>query len=260
MASKLTQSGARRPLEVPNAPPAIWRAFAAQAAWKSWVMVALLGVIGLLLIANIQLARRPPEYVLVDNVTGDATLVRHSLATDALLRFLAEKTAPPKVSIVRFTRDFLHLALAVNSSTVEANWPAALGMMSAQLRAKVMAEPTAQKLVETYKSVGRKTELHFDALELLDRTDTLLAVRAVITRRVGPLIDDNPGQGTVQDRVQVDVVEEIVPPTVERPDGLQVVEWRLAKLEGGASPAGALAAPSVPVAATEPAGGPPHAQ
>jgi hypothetical protein len=203
--------------------------------------VALLGVVVLLVIANIRLASRPPEYVIVDGATGDATLVKHSLSTDALLRFIAERTKPPKVAIVRFTRDFLHLALAVNSSTIEANWPAALALMSPSLRAKLEAESTAQKLVETYKVAQRKTELKFESLEILDRTDSLFAVRAVMSRRVSPLLDNGSGPRS-EDRIQVDVVEEIVPATVDRPDGLQVVEWRLAKLETTNSPAAAAAA------------------
>lgn len=223
---------------IPNAPPAIWRAFAAQAAWKSWVIVGLLGIIGLQGIVTIRLATRPPEYVVVDGATGDATLVKHSLSTDALLRFIAEKTKPPKLAVVRFTRDFLHLALAVNSSTIEANWPAALRLMSPALRSKLEAESTAQKLVETYRVAERKTDLEFESLELVDRTESLLAVRAVIRRRVSPLLISMAGS-VLEDRVQVDVVEEIIVPGVDHPDGLQVVEWRIAKLEtawGGANP------------------------
>ena len=52
----------------------------------------------------------PPEVVLLD-AAGDATPVRRTVATDALLKFLADRTRPPDVAVVRFTRDFLHLAL-----------------------------------------------------------------------------------------------------------------------------------------------------
>lgn len=238
------------PGSIPSAPPAIWRAFAAQAAWKSWVIVALLGIIGLQAIANIRLATRPPEYVVVDGNTGEAALVKHSLSTDALLRFIADKTKPPKLAVVRFTKDFLHLALAVNSSTIDANWPAALRLMSPALRAKLDAESRSQKLLDTYRIAQRKTDVQFESLELVDRTDTLLAVRAVLKRRIAPLIEDTGGS-VIQDRIQVDVVEEIVPPGVDHPDGLQVVEWRMAKLEVPAGDAGAMAAP----AADAPEGG-----
>jgi hypothetical protein len=134
------------------------------------------------------------------------------------------------MAIVRFTRDFLHLALAVNSSTIDKNWPAALALMTPALRTKLEAEAAAQKLVETYKLAQRKTDLDFESLELTDRTDTLLAVRAVMRRRVTPLLDTIQGPRT-EDRIKVDVVLEIVPPTVARPDGLQVLEWRLAMVE-----------------------------
>ena len=225
---------------MPSAPPAIWRAFAAQAAWKNWVIVGLLGIIGLQAIATIRLATRPPEYVVVDGATGDATLVKHSLSTDALLRFIAEKTKPPKLAVVRFTKDFLHLALAVNSSTIEASWPAALKLMSPVLRARLDAESRAQKLLETYRVAQRKTDVQFESLELVDRTDTLLAVRAVLRRRIAPLVE-SMGGSVIQDRIQVDVVEEMVLPGVDHPDGLQVVEWRMAKLEPGPGGAGAAA-------------------
>ncbi len=239
---------------MPSAPPAIWRAFAAQAAWKSWVIVGLLGVIGLQAIATIRLATRPPEYVVVDGSTGEATPVKHSLSTDALLRFIAEKTKPPKLAIVRFTKDFLHLALAVNSSTIDANWPSALQLMSPALRAKLDAESRSQKLLETYKVAQRKTDVQFESLELVDRTDTLLAVRAVLKRRIAPLVE-GVGGSVVQDRIQVDVVEEIVPPGVDHPDGLQVVEWRMAKLEPAPGSASSVASP----APEAPAAGDSHA-
>ncbi len=228
---------------MPSAPPAIWRAFAAQAAWKSWVIVGLLGIIGLQAIATIRLATRPPEYVVVDGGTGEATLVKHSLSTDALLRFIAEKTKPPKLSVVRFTKEFLHLALAVNSSTIEANWPAALKLMGPALRVQIDSEAKSQKLLETYRVAQRKTEVQFESLELVDRTDTLLAVRAVLRRRIAPLVE-SAGGSVVQDRIQVDVVEEIVPPGVDHPDGLQVVEWRMAKLEPGPGAGATMAAPA----------------
>jgi len=219
-----TDGHAARP---PGSPPAVWTAFLIQSAWKSWTIVALLGVIGLLAMANLRLATRPPEYVLVD-AAGRMTAVKRSVATDALLEFLAERTRPPEMAIVRFTRDFLHLALAVNSTTIEANWPAALAMMSPELRGRVAAEAAARKLLETYKLAQRKTDLAFEEVVLEDRTPTLLTVRATMTRRTEPLVG---GAGAaVSDRVEVDLALRIVPPTTERPDGLEVAEWRLTSL------------------------------
>jgi hypothetical protein len=196
----------------------------AQASWKSWTIVGLLGLAALIAIAAIRLATRPPEVVLVDGAEN-ATPVRRSVATDALLRFIAERTRPAEMTIVRFTRDFLHLALAVNSSTVEANWPAALSMMAPELRARVEAEASTEKLVETWRLAQRKTELVFEEIVLEDRTPTLLAVRATLSRRTASLLE---GAGPASaDRVQVDLVERIVPPSMDRPDGLEVTEWRL---------------------------------
>jgi hypothetical protein len=122
------------------------------------------------------------------------------VATDALLKFLAERTRPPEVAIVRFTRDFLHLALAINSSTIEASWPAALAMMAPELRSRVAAEAASSRLVETWRLAQRKTELTFEEVVLEDRTPSLLAVRATLLRKTGPLVE---GAGpSSADRVQ----------------------------------------------------------
>lgn len=211
----------------PAAPPAVWAAFAAQGAWKSWVIVVLLAMQGLLVIALVRLASRPPEYVLVDSA-GQTTPIRRSVATDALLTFLADRTRPPEVAIVRFTRDFLNLALALNSSTVDTNWPAALAMMTPELRARVEADAAAQRLVERYRFAQRKTELTFEEITLETRTPTVLAVRATLLRRILPLVEGMTGGAT--DRVQVELVERVVAPSMERPDGLEVEEWRLIPL------------------------------
>src|SRR5512138_660532 len=179
----------------PGSPPAVWSAFVAQNAWKSWTIVGLLALVALQAITIVRLVSRPPEFVVVD-ANGRTTPVRRSVATDALLQFLADRTRPPEVAIVRFTRDFLHLALGLNSSTVEANWPAALAMMAPELRERVAAESAAKRLVETYRLVQRKTELSFEEIVLEDRTPTHLAVRAVLTRRSLPLIDGSASTTT----------------------------------------------------------------
>ncbi len=231
----------------PGSPPAVWAAFAAQGRWKSWTLVGLLGLIALQALAIVRLVARPPEVVLVD-AAGGATPVRRSVATDALLKFLADRTRPPEAAIVRFTRDFLHLALAVNSSTVEATWPAALAMMAPELRARVEAEAANSRLVETWRVAQRKTELSFEEVVLEDRTPTLLAIRVTLSRRTGPLVEGTGPSST--DRVRVDLVAKIAAPTLERPDGLEVAEWRLTPLpvtdfasKPGAEPGGGSHAP-----------------
>lgn len=208
----------------PGSPPAVWAAFVAQNAWKSWTIVTLLAVVVLLCIAVIRLASRPPEFVLVD-ANGRTTPVRRTVATDALLRFLADRTRPPQVTVVRFTRDFLHLALGLNSSTIEANWPAALAMMSSGLRERLTKESAAKRLVETYRLAQRRTELSFDEIAIEDESPTQVTVRATLTRKSLPLVEG--GGPTETDRVQVELVERIVPATMECPDGLEVQDWRL---------------------------------
>ena len=211
----------------PGSPPAVWAAFAVQGRWKTWTVAGLLGLVALQSIAIIRLATRPPEVVLVC-AAGEATPIRRSVATDALLKFLAERTRPPEVAIVRFTRDFLHLALALNSSTIEAAWPAALAMMAPELRARVEKEAAEKHLVATWRLAQRKTELGFEEIVLEDRTPSLLAIRARLSRRTAPIVEGAGPAST--DRVQVDLVARIVTPTLDRPDGLEVAEWRLTPL------------------------------
>lgn len=223
----------------PKSPPAIWQAFSRQASWMNWALVAQFVVIGLLIIANIRLAGRSPEFVIVDGATGDSVMVRSSPSTDALLRLVAEKTRPPKVAIARFARDFLHLALAVNSSTIDTSWPATLAFMSPGLRAKIEKDAADQKTIDNYKGAQRKTEIVFESIEIIDRTSTLVAVRAVMKRTISPLVDRAPGPlPSATDRIQSDIVLALTTPTIDKPDGLEVMEWRLASLENvAASPA-----------------------
>jgi len=122
----------------------------------------------------------------------------------------------------------LRLALAVNSSTIEASWPTALAMMAPELRGRVQAEAASSRLVETWRLAQRRTDLGFEEVVLEDRTPSLLAIRATLSRRTGPLVE-GAGPSTT-DRVQVDLVARIVTPTLDRPDGLEVAEWRLTPL------------------------------
>jgi hypothetical protein len=211
----------------PSPVPAIWRAFQTQGAWKSWVIVVLLGLLVLESIAVTRLASRPPEFVVVD-ADGKSTFVRRAIATEPLLQFLAERTKPPDLAIVRFTRDFLQLALAVHSATIEANWPATLALMGRELRAQVESESAAAKLVETYRLSQQKTDLTFEDISLVTRTPSLLHVRATVTRTRRSLLD--AAAPPVVDRVAVDLAEHIVPPQLDRPDGLEVVEWHVEKV------------------------------
>src|SRR5689334_19390693 len=96
--------------------PAIWAAFAQQAAWKDWVIAALLILNGVTVIASARLAARDPDVVVV-NPDGKSTYVRRSVSSAALLDFIAEqKQQPSDVTVVHFTKDFVRLALSANSS------------------------------------------------------------------------------------------------------------------------------------------------
>lgn len=208
-------------------PIAVWDAFVRQAMWKSWVIVVLVALLGLSLLVNVRLASRPPEFVVVENPSGKATLVRQAVATDELLRFLAERTRPPEIAVLRFTRDFLQLAFAVNSSTVHAAWPQALSMMTAPLRNRVEGEASKAGLVEAYAAAQVRTDLTIEDVVLLQRTNSLLHVRSTLSRRKTPLA----GGGTPsEDRLEVDLVEEFVPVAPEHPDGLAVAEWQVRDL------------------------------
>jgi hypothetical protein len=222
-------------LRLPGHPVAVWEAFARQAAWKSWVIVILLGLLGLSLLVNVRLATRPPEFVVVENPSGQATLVRQSVATDALLRFLDEQTRPPDVTVVRFTRDFLQLAFAVNSSTVHAAWPAALTMMTPALRDRVSREAAGSRLVETYQAAQVRTDLAVVDLALLARTASVVQARATLARRKAPLVG---GGVPVEDRLVVELVLEMVPASPEHPDGLAVSEWQVRDVPAAQAVAG----------------------
>ena len=207
-----------------GAPPAIWAAFVRQGAWKNWVLGGQLALIALLIAVNMRMATRAPDVVVVGPDGKGQYLDRH-VASDALLSFIQEqKGQPSDVTVTRFTRDFLMRSLAINSSTVAEAWPEALGMMAPELRARLEQESTAQKLVETYRLAQVRTQLRFDELALVERTRELLHVRATVTREKHGLVDR---RAPSIDRLHVDLVQRVVPRSAARPDGLEVLEWRL---------------------------------
>lgn len=216
--------------------PAIWTAFAHQAAWKNWVLVAQLFVIALLVLATLRLSRRAPDVVVV-GPDGKSTYVARSVAGDALVRFLDEqKQQPSDVTIAHFTRDFLELAFAVNSSTIDAVWPRVLARMSPGLRVKVAAQSEGQRLVDTYKLARVRTDLTVDELVLAERTPELVHVKAVVSRRKESLL---PQGGTASnDKLAIELVERIVPRSPDRPDGLEVADWTVETLSTPAKEGG----------------------
>ena len=211
----------------PGAPGAVWDAFARQAAWKNWALILLFGLLLLSLLANVRLAARPPEFVVVENPGGKSTYVRRAVATDALLKFLAEKTKPPEIAVVRFTRDFVQLAFGINSSTIDANWPQALSMMTDPMRERVNKQTEAAKLLDTYRAAQVRSDLAIEDILLIEQTPTLLHVKTTLSRRKGPIIGGGP---FTTDRLAVDLVEANVPVSPDHPDGLAVAEWQIQEL------------------------------
>ena len=219
----------------PGSPPAIWTAFARQAAWREWVIAALVALNALTIVAAVRVARKDPDVVLVAP-DGKSSYVSRSVANEALLRFLAEqKQQPSDVTVVHFTREFLQLALAINSSTIDSAWRDALALMGTQLRERFSTAAAGQKLLETYKLARVRTILSVDSIELVDHSSSLLHVRAVVTRKKGTLLAENAPND--EDRLSVELVERVVPRTSARPDGLEVVELRITPISTTTGPA-----------------------
>ena len=219
----------------PGSPPAIWSAFARQAAWREWVIAALLALNAVTIVAAVRVARKDPDVVLVAP-DGKSTFVPRTIANDALLRFLAEQRQQPSdVTVVHFTREFLQLALAINSSTIDGAWHDALALMGSQLRERFSEAAAGQKLLETYKLAKVRTSLSVESIDLVDRNSVLLQVRAVVTRKKGSLLSETgPGD---EDHLSVELVERVVPRSSARPDGLEIVELRITPLQTASSAA-----------------------
>jgi len=223
----------------PGSPPAIWTAFARQAVWREWVIAGLLALNALTVVAAVRVARKDPDIVVVAP-DGKSSYIPRSVAGDPLVRFLTEQRQQPSdVTVVHFTRDFLQLALAINSSTIDGAWRDALAMMGSQLRERFSTAAAGQKLLESYRLARVRTRLSVDSIELVDHNSALLHVRAVVTRKKESLLAENGP--TDEDRLSVELVERIVPRTSTRPDGLEVVEMRITPVAAGtaATPAGA---------------------
>ena len=77
-----------------------------------------------------------------------------------------------------------------------------------------------------------RTDLTFQDVSLVERTGELVQVRAKVSRAKSKLVD---GRDTSTDQLASDLVLKVVPRTTERPDGLEVIEWRLKVLTGDAT-------------------------
>jgi len=208
----------------------VWAAFAGQAQWKSWVLLGQFIVIGLLALCCIRIARTDPDVVVID-ASGKSHYVPHSVASDALLRFLAEqKSKPSDATVLNFTTRFLKLFLAPNSSTVRSAVPEALGMMDAPLKARTDAELKRERTVEQVEALQVRTELSVTALDEVERTEELIHLKARLTRSTSSLVD---GSNPKVDALEVDLVERVVPRSPARPDGLEIAEVRVGPMRGG---------------------------
>jgi hypothetical protein len=205
-----------------SAPPAVWAAFVRQGAWKNLVLLVQLGVIALFAVANVHLADRAPDVVLVAP-DGTATFVPRAVVGDSILQAIRHaKGQPTDAEVVHTTRHFLGLMLGVNSSTLEATWPEALAMMDSGLAAKLQREYTQQRVLEAWKAAQVRTTLHFETVELRQRTDSLLHVRAVLLRTRSDLVTATQPQ---TERLQVDLVHAVEARTLKHPSGLVIRDF-----------------------------------
>jgi hypothetical protein len=212
----------------PLAPPAVWVAFARQAQWKNWLLLGLLLIIALLVFACVAVARTEPDVVLVDG-DGTSHYVRHSVASKALLNFLAEqKSRPPDITVVAFTGRFIRLFYGLNSSTVRDNVSEALGMMDARLKETTEAELTRGRLVERIEALKIRTTLTVEALDVVEQSRTLIHIQARFSRTASSLVD---GSSPKSETLVVDLVERVVPRTLARPDALELAELHMARSE-----------------------------
>jgi hypothetical protein len=209
-----------------GSPPAVWAAFASQARWKNWVLLGQVLCLLLLMSVCLQLAKTEPDVVVV-GPEGEGAYVRRSVANAELLRFLAEqKSQPADLTVLAFTRRFVKSTLQVNSTTFAEDWAEALSLMAPGLREKFLKESKEQKLVETNQLLQVRTRLAFDDVQLVERQRQLFHVRALVQRERSRLFQD--GSAPVTDALQVELVLSAVRRTPERPDGLEVFEWRVA--------------------------------
>jgi len=215
----------------PPTVPAVWAAFANASRWKSWALLAQFGLNAFLLAVALSLARRDPDVVVVAE-DGKSTYVPRAVAGAALVRFLEEqKQVPSDVTVVRFTRDFCEAFFAVNSATLDASFGKALGMMDARLREAIRKEYVDGKVLEAMRAAKTSSRLTVDELTVLQKTDALIALKARVTRRRWSMVEGrwDEDRPSVVDTLGVELVERVVPRTMERPDGLELAELSVSK-------------------------------
>jgi hypothetical protein len=203
----------------PRSPPAIWAAMVRQGRWKSWALVLAFALCALEALVALRLGGRPPDIVLI-RPDGQSSYLNPSIAGEALLRFLREqRQLPSDVTVVHFTRDFVRRFFALDSATTEASFAEALTMMTPGLRGPISQEAQEGKLLEGIRASHSRVELTFEALDIVEATENAFRLRLVLGRRTERLEDGAP---LAAERLQVDIVEWVVPRSSVHPDGLVV--------------------------------------
>ena len=103
-------------------------------------------------------------------------------------------------------------------------------MMGDKLRVRLKEESDAKRLVETYRALKLSSTVSVEDIVLTEKTKDLLQVRASVRRARRSLLDESSSTAA-QELLVIDLVERIVPRTLARPDGLEVVEWRIANAD-----------------------------
>jgi hypothetical protein len=223
---ELTANRGRAPTGAP-AVPAVWTAFANASRWKSWALLGQFVLNVLLIFVALRVAKTDPDVVVVAE-DGKSTYVPRAVAGSALVRFLeSEKQKPSDVTVLHFTAEFLDAFFAVNSSTLDAAFPKALGMMDARLKGAVAREYADGKVLETYRLAQVRSQLAIGELLVLQKTDSLIHLSAKLERKRSSLVD---GSRPSTDALEVELVERVVPRTAERPDGLEIAELSVRRL------------------------------
>lgn len=203
----------------PHSPPAVWAAFARQGAWKNWVILGQFVLLFILVLGSMGLATRPPDIVVVDSTSGKSTYLNASIAGAELQRFLAEqKQRPSDVTVAHFTKDFLKALLASNSASIGEDWDYALSVVEPALRAEMEKVDAKDKYVEKVRAARTRGTLAFEQLQLVNQQATAVEVRARVRRDLEPLL----GGAAKVDRLEITLVERVVPRTLAHPDGLVV--------------------------------------
>jgi hypothetical protein len=201
-----------------RSPPAIWAALVQQGRWKSWALVVAFGLCALEALVALRLAMRPPDVVLVAP-DGQSTYLNPSIAGQALVRFLREqRQLPSDVTVLHFTRDFARRFFALDAATAETSFQEALGMMTPGLRDPIAQQAVETKLLEGLRASRTRMALTFEAVDLLEQTESAVRVRLALRRRT----EADDGKLLSEDRLEVDLLEWIVPRTPAHPDGLVV--------------------------------------